>query len=177
MKDVTDLRVTELLCSHLCHELVSPVGAIANGVEMMEEFGEESDAGVLTLIGDSANITVRRLQFYRFAYGATGASSIRTEGDLQALADGLMESGRSTINWTGESLVSSLNDGQIKLLLNLVPLGADTLPRGGELSVGVTDTVKGCLTPDVARRVPRVSGVRCWTSLSGGNRGSRRFVS
>jgi histidine phosphotransferase ChpT len=59
-----------------------------------------------------------------------------TEG---ALADGLMKSGRSTINWTSESLVSTLNEGQIKLLLNLVPLGADTLPRGGELSVGVSD--------------------------------------
>ncbi|MBT5109998.1 MAG: hypothetical protein HOM25_15065 [Rhodospirillaceae bacterium] len=143
MKDVIDLRVSELLCSHLCHELVSPVGAISNGVEMIEEFDGDADADILALIRDSARITSLRLQFYRTAYGAAGAGSVRTDEDLRALADGLMQSGRSTINWTSDSLVSILNDDQIKLLLNLAPLGADTLPRGGELSVGVKDSGAG----------------------------------
>jgi histidine phosphotransferase ChpT len=138
MKFVTDLRVTELLCAHLCHELVSPVGAISNGVEMIAEFEGDADTDVLGLIGDSAKITAQRLQFYRVAYGGGGTVALRTENDLRKLAEGLMESGRATIKWGSESLVSTLQEAHVRLLLNLLPLGSDTLPRGGELSVGVT---------------------------------------
>lgn len=66
-----DLRAVELLCSRLCHDLVSPVGAISNGVELLTEMGPDAEA--LTLVGQSAQAAANRLKFYRVAYGAAGA--------------------------------------------------------------------------------------------------------
>ena len=97
MENIKDLRVVELICSHLCHEMVSPVGAISNGLEMIEEFGGEPDPEILGLISASAAVTAQRLQYYRVAYGASSGPSLSSDDEFKALADGLMNSGKSGI--------------------------------------------------------------------------------
>ena len=135
MENIEDLRVVELISSHLCHELVSPVGAISNGLEMIEEFGGEPDAAILGLIADSARITALRLQYYRIAYGASSGPSLTSDDDFKALADGLMKSGKCVIEWPEGALLSGMDEDQSKLLLNVIGLAANVLPRGGTISM------------------------------------------
>ena len=135
MTDFPDLRITELLSSRLCHELASPVGAINNGIEMIEEFDESMLPDALPLIGSSAKMVSARLSFYRMAYGAAGTQSIASFADLVALADDYFADGRTALTWP--ETVPDLENGWGKLLLNLLPLAADTLPRGGTLKVSV----------------------------------------
>ncbi|NKB56604.1 MAG: hypothetical protein GKS00_09725 [Alphaproteobacteria bacterium] len=135
MLDFVDMRITELLCSRLCHELASPIGAINNGIEMIEEFDDSMLPDALPLIGSSAKLVAARLNFYRMAYGAAGNNSIASYSDMKQLADSYFEEGRTQLMWPGDPMVPDLGNGWGKLLLNMLPLAADTLPRGGSLSV------------------------------------------
>jgi histidine phosphotransferase ChpT len=125
-----DLRVLELLCARFCHELVSPVGAVTNGVELL---GEDDPAFVreaIGLIGQSAQTASRRLQFYRFAYGtAPTASNLRPRDLLM----GLLEGGKVAGEWDDSLSARSLEWQRIAC--NLAVLAAETLPRGGRIAV------------------------------------------
>jgi histidine phosphotransferase ChpT len=123
------MRVVELLAARLCHELVSPVAAINNGVELLVE--EEADfvRDAVDLIGQSARRAGRRLQFYRFAYGTLGSSG----PDPKDLAVGLMEGGKVICDWSAEA--QTLPRDWQKLACNMVVLAAEALPRGGTVTV------------------------------------------
>src|SRR5256885_16016927 len=88
-----DLRVLELLSSRLCHELISPVGAINNGIELMDEDDPDFVKEATQLIGNSARTAGRRLDFYRFAYGSGRAGTGRD------VAMGLLEGGKARCTW------------------------------------------------------------------------------
>lgn len=139
MADFTDLRITELLSARLCHELASPVGAINNGIEMIEEFDDSMLPDALPLIGSSAKLVAARLTFYRMAYGSAGNQSIASFADVMDLANAYFEEGRTTLSWPENPVVPEMDDGWAKLLLNLLPLAAETLPRGGGLTVSFDD--------------------------------------
>jgi histidine phosphotransferase ChpT len=126
-----EFRVLELLASRLCHELISPVGAINNGVELM---GEENPGFVKqaqTLVAQSARKAGSRLQFYRFAYGASGTGAGTPEP--RELVAGILEGGKVSCDWS-KSLDALPIEWQ-KLACNLALLAADTLPRGGKVSL------------------------------------------
>jgi histidine phosphotransferase ChpT len=135
MSNYVDLRITELLSSRLCHEFASPIGAINNGIEMIEEFDESMLPDALPLIGSSAKMVAARLNFYRMAYGAAGNQSIVSFADLKYLANDYFNEGRTTLAWPDSATLPMLEDGWGKLLLNMLPLAADTLPRGGDLMI------------------------------------------
>ncbi len=128
-----DLRILELLSARLCHELVSPTGAIANGVELLDEDDPEFVREATALIGQSARKAGKRLQFYRFAYGTLsgGGTAGPPPRDLVA---GLLEDGKVTCSWSDAALGRPL-DWQ-KLACNLVVLAAEALPRGGSIEIG-----------------------------------------
>lgn len=133
-----DLRVAELLCSRLCHELVNPVGAIANGVELVGELEGGADSEALTLIGASAKAASARLQFYRRAYGlAAGTRADLTLAEAVALAGSVVETGRVRLDWpeAGSHAECRLDHRALKLLLNLLVLAAEALPRGGRIGL------------------------------------------
>lgn len=119
-----DLRIGEALAARLCHELVSPVGAIANGVEILaEDAGFAADAA--GLIGQSAAEAARRLQFYRLAYGAL--SPLGADAARQAALD-LFKEGRCRCDWpAGLPIPAEF----VKPAMNLVLLASMALPRGG----------------------------------------------
>lgn len=129
-----DLRIGEALTARLCHELVSPVGAIANGVEILtEDAGFAADAA--TLIGQSAGEASRRLQFYRLAYGAL--SPVGADVARQATLE-LFKEGRCRCEWP--SAATPIPTEFVKLTMNLLLLASGTLPRGGVVAPAWGDT-------------------------------------
>ena len=132
------LDLAALLCSRVCHDIISPVGAIINGLEVLED---ESDASMrevaLDLIKRSAEGASARLQFCRLAFGAAGSvgASIDT-GDAENVARGLLETEKTALAWRAQR--QFLPKNKVKLLLNLSQIAAATIPRGGVVEVDVT---------------------------------------
>lgn len=127
-----DFRVLELLCARLCHELVSPIGAINNGVELLGEEDPDFVRDAIALIGQSAKKGGQRLQFYRFAYGTSGGSSIAGASGRE-LALGLLDGGKVSCEWPAEA--TTLPPDWQRLACNMLVLAAEALPRGGTVFV------------------------------------------
>jgi len=128
------LDLAALLCSRLCHDLISPVGAIINGLEVMEEDkDEETKTFALDLIKKSATQASAKLQFCRLAFGAAGSAGAQIElGDAEKVARGLLEDGKTTLVWNLPRELVAKN--RAKLLLNMLLVASGTIPRGGTLT-------------------------------------------
>jgi histidine phosphotransferase ChpT len=135
MSLTVDFRVLELLCGRLCHELISPIGAINNGVELLGEDDPDFVRDAMALIGQSGRKAGQRLQFYRFAYGASvnAGGSGGAASDGRELALGLLDGGKVACDWSTEA--ASLPADWQKLACNMLVLAADALPRGGTVTV------------------------------------------
>jgi histidine phosphotransferase ChpT len=129
------LDLAALLCSRVCHDLISPVGAIVNGLEVLEEDkDEETKTFALDLIKKSAGQASAKLQFCRLAFGAAGSAGAQIElGDAEKAARGLIEDGKTAITWNLPRELVPKN--RAKLLLNMLMVGAGAIPRGGTLTV------------------------------------------
>jgi histidine phosphotransferase ChpT len=129
------LDLAALLCSRVCHDLISPVGAIVNGLEVLEDENDESTKTfALDLIKKSARQASARLQFCRLAFGAAGSAGAQIDlGDAESVARGFMEDDKTKIAWNLPRLLLAKN--RVKLLLNLLVLAGQTIPRGGNLTV------------------------------------------
>jgi histidine phosphotransferase ChpT len=130
-----DLRVVELLCGRLCHELISPVGAINNGVELLGEDDPDFVKEAMGLIGQSARKAGQRLQFYRFAYGTSASSG---GADPRELSLGLIEGGKLSCDWPAEA--NALAPAWARLACNMLVLATEFLPRGGTVRVRAPGT-------------------------------------
>lgn len=137
MNMTIDLRVAELLTSRLCHDLVGPIGAVGNGLELLsdDEFGMAEDAMKLTT--NSARQASNILQFFRLAYGMAGARVGADYSQLRDLSAALLEPSRTKLEWTTVQAPDGAPDGLAKVLLNMVALGHEALPRGGVLKVEI----------------------------------------
>jgi histidine phosphotransferase ChpT len=129
------LELAALLCSRVCHDLISPVGAIVNGLEVLDDNPKPEDREfALDLIRKSARTASARLQFCRLAFGAAGSSGAQIDlGDAQNMARGHIEDGKITISWNLPRLLLPKN--RVKLLLNMLVIAQATIPRGGTLTV------------------------------------------
>jgi histidine phosphotransferase ChpT len=129
------LDLAALLCSRVCHDLISPVGAIVNGIEVMEEDkDEETKTFALDLIKKSAQQASAKLQFCRLAFGAAGSAGAQIDlGDAEKAARGLVDDGKTTLTWNLPRLL--LEKNRVKLLLNMILIAAGTVSRGGTLTV------------------------------------------
>jgi histidine phosphotransferase ChpT len=138
-----DVRIAELLASRLCHDLVGPIGAIGNGLELLsdDEFGMADDAMQLTT--NSARQASNILQYFRLAYGMAGARVGPDYTPLRDLAAALLETSRTTLEWTLLQAPEGAPDGIAKLVLNMIALGHEALPRGGTLSVEISPGAQG----------------------------------
>ena len=134
------LDLAALLCSRVCHDLISPVGAIVNGLEVLEEDkDEETKTFALDLIKKSARQASAKLQFCRLAFGAAGSTGAQIElGDAEKAARGLIEDGKTTIVWNLPRELVPKN--RAKLLLNMLMVGGGAIPRGGTLTVDPIDS-------------------------------------
>ena len=138
------LDLAALLCSRVCHDLISPVGAVVNGIEVMEDDADEqTKAFAVELIKKSATTASARLQFCRIAFGAAGSAGASIDtGDAEGVARGMMEDDKTRITWNLPRALLPKN--RVKLLLNLLLLAGGTIPRGGSLAlegIGEGDTM------------------------------------
>ena len=129
--------LASLLCSRLCHDLMSPVGALNNGIELLaDEDDPEMREKCLELLEDSARASANKLKFFRLAFGAAGGfgEDVDTH-EARAALEGLFGAERRLeVGWAVAD--DKLPKGAIKLLLNLALLAGDALVRGGRLDVG-----------------------------------------
>lgn len=141
MSVTIDPRIAELLISRLCHDLVGPVGAVNNGLEFLAEDDEGMSEDALALAMRSAGQAADLLQFYRLAYGAAGAQGADWE-TLTNLCNGFAKAHKIEMVWP-QSVPATLPDGCVKVLLNMVALGAECLMRGGRLIVSLAPSGSG----------------------------------
>jgi len=129
------LDLAALLCSRVCHDVISPVGAIVNGLEVLEDDNDESTKTfALELIKKSAKQASARLQFCRLAFGAAGSAGAQIDlGDAESVARGFLEDDKTKLAWNLPRVLLPKN--RVKLLLNLLLLAGQTIPRGGTLTV------------------------------------------
>jgi histidine phosphotransferase ChpT len=129
------LDLAALLCSRVCHDLISPVGAVVNGLEVLEESkDDETRTFALDLIKKSSQQASARLQFCRLAFGAAGSVGAAIDlGNAETVARGLLEDEKTRIAWNLPRALSPKN--RVKLVLNLLILAGQTIPRGGTLTV------------------------------------------
>ncbi len=135
-----EFRVMELLCSRLCHDLISPVMAINNGMELMAEDSGNMADDIRDLLTMSAGSAAAKLQFYRIAYGLGGQNAAPVGlAEAGRLTRGLVDDGKIDVEWpeNGEASPVELTREATKLLLNLVLLGIEALPRGGTVKVQI----------------------------------------
>jgi histidine phosphotransferase ChpT len=129
--------LASLLCSRLCHDLMSPIGALNNGIELLaDETDPEMREKCLELLADSARASANKLKFFRLAFGAAGGfgEEIDTHEAEVALEGLFGPERRIELGWAVSD--SKLPKEVVKLLLNLAMLAGDALVRGGRLDVG-----------------------------------------
>jgi histidine phosphotransferase ChpT len=165
------LDLAALLCSRVCHDLISPAGAIVNGLEVLEESkDEETKTFALNLIKKSARTASARLQFCRIAFGAAGSLTAQVDtGDAEQVARGFIEDEKVKLVWNLPRALLPKN--RVKLLLNMLVVGGHAIPRGGTLTLdpvgsGETTTFRITAAGLNARVPPAVPGL-----LAGGSSG------
>ena len=131
------LDLAALLCSRVCHDVISPVGAIVNGLEVLED---EKDADMrafaIDLIKKSAKTASARLQFCRLAFGAAGSAGASIDtGDAESVTRNLIGDDRTKLDWQAARVLLPKN--KVKMTLNLCLIAAAAIPRGGVITVAI----------------------------------------
>lgn len=151
------LDLAALLCSRVCHDLISPVGAIVNGMEVLEETNDEgTKTFALDLIKKSATQASAKLQFCRIAFGAAGSAGSELDtGDAESVSRGFLEDDKIKLDWKLPRQLLPKN--QVKLLLNLLLLAGQFIPRGGVVTIeGAAEGADGGFRITVVGQNPRV---------------------
>lgn len=176
MDSPTDLRLAELLASRLCHDLVGPISAISNGMELLEEGVSELDEEAKRLVGDSAAQAAAILQFFRVAFGFSAAPS-DSSAELEELVAAFLAPRKATLTWSVPGALE-LPAGWGKLLMNMAALASEALPLGGRVEATATSVGGGwqlrCLAigpdaglrPEVAAALASEADVRLLTPRS-----------
>ena len=137
---VSPVELASLLCSRLCHDLLSPVGALNNGLELL---ADETDPAMrercMELLADSARTSASKLKFFRLAFGAAGGFGEAVDArETRSAVEALLSANRRVdLGWLVEE--PTLPKAATKVLLNLVLIAADALARGGRMDVGAED--------------------------------------
>jgi histidine phosphotransferase ChpT len=166
------LDLSALLCSRVCHDVISPVGAIVNGLEVLEDDQDESMRDfALDLIRKSARQASARLQFARIAFGAAGSAGASIDlADAEKVSRGMFADDKTQLAWSAPQALFPKN--KVKLLLNLVMIATQAIPRGGLIDVTVSGDGEGptlLLTAkgSHARIPPHVEALMAGTSETG----------
>jgi histidine phosphotransferase ChpT len=136
--ELSDLELAALVSSKICHDIISPVGAIANGLEVIdEETDQVMHDHAMNLIRSSAAQASAKLQFARLAFGAAGSAGAEIDTlEAEKVARMVAEAGKHTLEWNGPP--ARLVKDKVKLLLNMVTLALAALPRGGTIKVSIS---------------------------------------
>lgn len=132
-----DQHIAELLASRICHGMAATIGAVGNGVELVEEFDDTMRDEAMSLIGMSAHSAANQLKFYRMAYGSAGHHGLTSFAEVKRLGEGIVDLNKFTFDWTGAPSESgfSLEPTVGKLLLLMIELASESLLRDGTIIV------------------------------------------
>ncbi|MGE0212862.1 MAG: histidine phosphotransferase ChpT [Parvibaculaceae bacterium] len=132
---LSDLELAALLCSRVCHDVISPVGAIANGLEVLEEEDdEEMRKMAFDLVRKSANQASAKLQFCRIAFGAAGSAGAHIDmGEAGDVAKLFLGEEKVKLDWRAPR--ETRQKQQVKILLNLMLMAMSAIPRGGVVTI------------------------------------------
>ncbi len=135
-----DIRLLELLSSKICHDLISPVGAINNGIELVEDIGGSVVNEAMKLISTSAQQAAKRLRLFRMAYGKSGAEQGVTLKDMRNTAKDYLSTSKSKLVWGEDEAFQKVAEqkGALKIALCLCMLSEDVLSHGGDVTVEPT---------------------------------------
>lgn len=143
---LNDVRMAELLCTRLCHDLTGPIGAVHNGAEFLNEEGAGVQSQVTDLIITSAHSAVSRLQFYRIAYGRVKDQGEAPLAERQKMATDFFSDSKIALDWpdshTDASGVS-ISLKMLRLIYNLLIVASSALIRGGTISVRIGQDGQG----------------------------------
>jgi len=134
---ISDLELAALISSKICHDVINPVGAIYNGIEILDE-DKDDDARsyALDMIRNVTEQASARLQFARFAFGASGSAGSQIDlATAERISTGFIGTGKHKLRWHARH--GFMVKDKVKLLLNLVACAPTALPRGGEIEVQV----------------------------------------
>lgn len=142
IEEISALELAALLCSRVCHDVISPVGAITNGLEVLADDDDpEMRVHAMDLITKSAAQASAKLQFARLAFGAAGAVGSELDlGDARAVAEGLMKSEKAKLTWDAPH--ATIGKDYVKLALNMLLIGIAAIPRGGEIALTIEGELK-----------------------------------
>jgi histidine phosphotransferase ChpT len=134
---VSDLDLAALISSKICHDVIGPVGAIYNGLEILDEDDDlEAKSYALDVIRNVTEQASARLQFARFAFGASGSAGAMIDlGTAEQISRGYIGNGKHKLVWRGQP--GHMGKDKVKLLLNLISSAITALPRGGEIDVSM----------------------------------------
>lgn len=140
LPELAGMDLAALLCSRVCHDVISPVGAIANGIELLDEGADDDTAEIaMDLIRSSATNASARLQFARIAFGAAGSAGAHIDtGDAETVSRAYFDNEKKTdLEWHGERALLAKN--KVKLFLNLLLVALGAIPRGGLVKAELID--------------------------------------
>jgi histidine phosphotransferase ChpT len=135
---LNDLDLAALLCSRVCHDIISPVGAIANGLELMDdpEVDAEMKATALDMVRSSAKAATAKLKFCRIAFGASGSAGAQIDmGEAGEMAKAFVGDEKIKLDWQAPR--ENRPKAEVKLVLNMLMLAMAGIPRGGLVTVTV----------------------------------------
>ena len=137
----SDLELAALISSKICHDLIGPVGNINNGLEILDDEDDPSSRDyALDVIRNVTETASARLQFARFAFGATDSAGAKIDlTTAEELSRGLIGNGKHKLAWRG--LKGQIAKDKAKLLLNLVAIAPTAIPRGGDIVVEIGGTL------------------------------------
>lgn len=136
-----EVRIAELLCTRLCHDLTGPIGAVNNGAEFLGEEGFALQEQAMELIIGSANQAVVRLQYYRQAYGRVNYQGEASLSEVRDLANAFFAGSRFELVWPdhyADAVEVSISRKMAKLLLNMLIFISSAMPRGGKLTLCIS---------------------------------------
>jgi histidine phosphotransferase ChpT len=133
---LSDLDLAALLCSRVCHDIISPVGAIANGLELMDDPDVDADmkATALDMVRSSAKTATAKLKFCRIAFGASGSAGAQIDmGEAGEMAKAFVGDEKIRLDWQAPR--ENRPKAEVKLVLNMLMLAMAGIPRGGLVTV------------------------------------------
>lgn len=137
------LKLAQLMCSRLCHDLITPVGALSSGLEIINENLDDLDSELMDLTIQSARNAAQRLIYYRAAFGFSGLNLFKTPSKIQELLTGYLNASRIKLYWscTYPEPLSELFQERTRILLNVVGIMAECAPYGGTFNITIAPTV------------------------------------
>ena len=151
---LTPSSLAALLSARICHDLISPIGALGTAIEVLDDDSNvEMHEDAMGLVRLSSKQAGAKLRFLRLAFGAGGsAPGVIGVDELKSLTSDMYEGGKATISWG--DCVDGIEKNTARLLLNLVMLAVQAVPRGGDVVISATEA-NGATTVSLAATGPK----------------------